>query len=393
MQDAILVRYDEIGTKGKNRSWFEDILVENIQRSLGDRATVRKFRGRIEILPRAETNRDEVLRLLAFIPGISSYSSAIRLPFDASWEEIVAAALPFADQAIAEGRTVFRVSCTRSNKRYPLTSPEVQKKLAAAVLTARDKCFTVSMTNYTFELEIEIAEDGFYLFSERRPGTLGLPVGCAGEVLTLLSGGIDSPVAAYLTMRRGARTHYLSFHSPPYTTEESIKKLVDIAHLLSRYQGTGSHLIVVPFIDIQLLVKARCQESYRTIVFRRLMFRIAEQIARTNGWKALVTGESLSQVASQTLENLTCINDAVEILPVLRPLITNEKKETIAIAQRIGTFDISIRPCPDSCTAFLPRHPITRGRLETVRSEEKKLYPEMDDLMRRAITEAMRFDV
>ncbi len=393
MSNTILVRYDEIGTKGKNRPWFEDILLENIRRSLGNQATVRKFRGRIAVTPRSETHLGEVLRLLAFIPGISSYSPATHLPLETPWEDIVAAALPLADQAIAEGRTVFRVSCTRSNKRYPSTSPEVQKKLAAAVLTARDRCFSVSMTKHSFELEIEIAEDGIYLFAERRPGTLGLPVGCAGEVLTLLSGGIDSPVAAYLAMRRGARSHYISFHSPPYTTEESIKKLVDIARLLARYQGPGSKLIVVPFIDIQLLVTARCQESYRTILFRRLMFRIAEQVARSNGWKALVTGESLSQVASQTLENLTCINDAVEILPVLRPLITNEKKETIAIAQRIGTFDISIRPCPDSCTAFLPRHPITRGRVETVRAEERKLYPEIEDLFQRAIAEAEVFDV
>lgn len=393
MNNTILVRYDEIGTKGKNRPWFEGILLENIRRSLGDQAIVRKFRGRIAVTPRSETDIGETLRLLAFIPGISSYSPAVCLPLESPWEEIAAAALPLADQAISEGRTVFRVSCTRSNKRYPLTSPEVQKKLAAAVLAARDKCFTVSMTRYDFELEIEIAADGIYLFAERRPGILGLPVGCAGEVLTLLSGGIDSPVAAYLAMRRGARSHYLSFHSPPYTTEESLRKLRDITGVLSRYQGPGSKLVIVPFIDIQLLVKARCQESYRTIVFRRLMFRIAEQIARSNGWKALVTGESLSQVASQTLENLTCINDAVETLPVLRPLITNEKKETIAIAQRIGTFDISIRPCPDSCTAFLPRHPITRGRLETVRTEEQKLYPEIEELIRRAITEAERFDV
>jgi len=393
MYTAVLVRYDEIGTKGKNRPWFEDILLENIRRSTAKLGTARKFRGRIEVTPFGEEKVPEILSLLALLPGVSSFSPAVRLPLTASWDEITAAALPFADQAIAEGRTIFRVSCTRSNKRYPLTSPEIQKKLAAAVLTARDKQFTVSMTHYSFELEIEIAEDAIYLFAERRRGTLGLPVGCAGEVLTLLSGGIDSPVAAYLAMRRGTRTHYLSFHSPPHTTEESLRKLLDLTATLARYQGKGSKLIIVPFIDIQLLIRARCQESYRTILFRRIMFRIAEQIARQRGWKALVTGESLSQVASQTLENLTCINDAVETLPILRPLITNEKQETIAIARRIGTFDISIRPCPDSCTAFLPRHPITRGRLETARAEEEKLQPELERLIEHALQHLVVHDV
>ena len=393
MQDTVLVRYDEIGTKGRNRPWFEDMLVGNIRRSLGDRAAVRKFRGRIEVAPRSDTDLPGLLDLLALVPGISSFSPATRLPLDAPWEEIAAAALPFADRAIAEGRTVFRVSCTRSDKRYPLTSPEIQKKLSAEILTARDRQFTVSMTRHSFELEVEISTEGIYIFAERRPGILGLPVGCAGEVLTLLSGGIDSPVAAYLTMRRGARSHYLSFHSPPHTTEESLRKLHDLAAVLARYQGSGSKLFVVPFVDIQLLIRARCQEPYRTILFRRIMFRIAETIARREGYKALVTGESLSQVASQTLENLTCINDAVDILPVLRPLITNEKQETIMIARRIGTFDISIRPCPDSCTAFLPRHPATRGRTETARAEEEKLRPELDGLIAAAIEQAVISDV
>lgn len=393
MPRAILIRYDEIGTKGKNRGWFEDILVGNIRKSIGSFGKVRKFRGRIELLLDRDDDLPQVIALLALIPGISSYSPAARLPIDAPWEDIETAALPFADRALAEGRTVFRTTVTRANKHYPSTSIDLQKRLAGTILKARDGRFTVSMKDFTFELEMEIDTDAIYLFSERFPGTLGLPVGCAGELLTLLSGGIDSPVAAYLVMRRGARSHFISFHSPPHTTEESLRKLRDLTLVLRQYQGTGSKLYIVPFIDIQLLIRARCCEAYRTILFRRMMFRFAETIAKRDGYKALVTGESLSQVASQTLENLTCINDAVDILPVLRPLITNEKQETIAIAKKIGTFDVSIRPCADSCTAFLSKIPATRGKLALVRAEEDKLRPEIDALFSAALDATEAHDV
>ncbi len=390
---AVLIRYDEIGTKGKNRGWFEDLLVENIRKSVGPFGKVRKFRGRIEMTLDRDEDLPAATALLALIPGISSYSPAARLPLDAPWEAIEAAALPLADRALAEGRTVFRVSCTRSNKRYPSTSVDLQKRLAGTILKARDGRFTVSMKDFNFELEMEIDADAIYIFAERFPGTLGLPVGCAGSVLTLLSGGIDSPVAAYLAMRRGARSSYISFHSPPHTTEESMRKLRDLTLVLRQYQGTGSKLYIVPFIDIQLLIRARTHESYRTILFRRMMFRFAEAIAKRDGHKALVTGESLSQVASQTLENLTCINDAVETLPVLRPLITNEKQETITIAKKIGTFEVSIRPCADSCTAFMPKRPATRGKLDMARAEEAKLQPELDELFAAALDATEIHDV
>ncbi len=391
MSLTILVRYDEIGTKGKNRAWFEDLLVRNIVRGLGPDCAARKFRGRIELTVVGDMT--ETTSILALIPGISSFSPAQKLPIDASWEDIEQAALPLADRAIAEGRTVFRTTVTRSNKKYPSTSIELQKRLAASVLKARDGRFTVSMTRPNFTLEMEIDGDAIYLFSQRIAGTLGLPVGCAGEMLTLLSGGIDSPVAAYLMMRRGARSHYISFHSPPYTTEESMRKLHDLAATLRRFQGEGSRLYIVPFIDLQLLVRARAIESYRTILFRRLMFRLAEHLALRDRYTALVTGESLSQVASQTIENITAIGDAVRTLPVLRPLIAYEKQETIAVARRIGTFDISIRPCPDSCTAFLPRNPATRGKLDLVHAQEEKLLPDIDALIEAALAGTVTTDV
>ncbi len=387
LYDALLIRYDEIAIKGKNRRWFESLLVTNIKQALADSATVRTYRGRIVVEPEQPGTLDEISKQVAYIPGIASFSPAFRLPVDASLDDIKACALHLADRALELKKTVFRVSCTRPNKQYPIQSPDMQKEVAAHVLRNRDKQFTVSMKEYSFNLEIEIAQSDIFLFMERHPGVGGLPVGSAGKVLVLLSGGIDSPVASYLTMRRGAVVHYISFYSPPFTGEESMKKLEDLARHLKRFHGRSSRLHILPFIDMQLLVKERCFENYRTVLFRRLMFRLAERIADKYGYQALVTGESLSQVASQTIENITCINDAVDHLPVLRPVITNEKNETIVLARKIGTYDISIRPTADSCTAFLPKNPVIRGDREKAAREEEKLYPLLDELMYKALEE------
>ena len=377
----ILVRYDEIALKKRNRAWFEDLLLNNIRSSVAGVASARKFRGRMEVELKNADSLDDVVNRLSLIPGISSFSPAFRLPLDAEWNEIVEKAVELAKIAEKDGTKVLKVICTRSNKAYPGNSIDIQKKLAGAVLSIMDKVFTVSMKDYNFALEIEIDSSGIYIFSKRIAGTRGLPVGCAGEYLSLLSGGIDSPVASYLTMCRGGKVNYLSFYSPPYTGEESMKKLEDLARHLKKYQGVSTKLYIAPLIDIQLLIRARCFEGYRTILFRRMMFKIAERIATENGYQALITGESLSQVASQTIENLTCINDAVKTMPVIRPLITYGKNDTIKISAIIGAFPISIRNCPDSCTAFLPKSPIIKGKLDRVLAEEKKLEPEIFDLL------------
>jgi len=389
----ILVRYDEIALKKRNRGWFEDMLLKNMRSSIGKLGYAYRFRGRMGVEIKNTDSLEEVMKRLAFIPGISSFSPAFKLPLNAPFEQIVEKSLILCEEALAEGKTIIKVICTRSNKHFPGTSIEMQKKLAEGVLSQKQGLFTVSMKNYNFGLEIEIDTNGIFIFSKRLPGIRGLPAGCAGEFLSLLSGGIDSPVASFLTMKRGAKVNYISFYSPPYTGEESMKKLEDIAFHLKRFQGTPAKLFIAPLIDIQLLIKARCHEGYRTILFRRMMFKIAERIALEHKYSALVTGEALSQVASQTIENLTCINDAVKTLPVLRPLITSEKTETIAIAEKIGTFEISIRNCPDSCTAFLPRDPIVRGRLDRVLAEEKKLEPEIFSLIEDSIANVRVIDV
>ena len=393
MFTEILVRYDEIALKKRNRGWFEGLLLNNMKSAMSDIGRAYKFRGRMAVEIKSPEFIDEAVRRLSFIPGISSFSPAFKLPLDAPFEEVIEKSLVLCREALEEKRDVMKVICRRSNKKYPGTSIEIQKQLAEGVLSRMQGLFKVSMKDYNFALEIEIDTSGIFLFSKRINGIRGLPAGCAGEFLSLLSGGIDSPVASFLTMKRGGKVNYISFYSPPYTGEESMKKLEDLTKQLKKYQGASTKLYIAPLIDIQLLIKARCIEGYRTILFRRMMFKIAERIALTNGYSALITGEALSQVASQTIENLTCINDAVKTLPVLRPLITSEKIETIALAEKIGTFEISARNCPDSCTAFLPRSPIVRGKLERVLEQEKKLEPEIFSLINDSIANVRIIDV
>ncbi len=393
MFNTILIRYDEIGTKMKNRYMFEDRLASNIQGAIGKTGKVFKFRGRIAINVAEWAEIEEINSALRFVPGIASFSPCIKLPLDAPWEEIEKVAVEFGGIALKNNKKIFRVKCNRAFKKYPSTSVELAKKLSVTVLKAYDKMFTVAMKDAEFVLEIEIDVDGVYIFMERIEGISGLPVGTVGDVLCLLSGGIDSPVAAYLTMRRGAAIHYMSFHTPPYTGEESMQKLLDLTALLKKYQGISTKMYIVPFLDIQLLIRARCQDPYRTILFRRMMNRFAERVALENKYKAIVTGESLAQVASQTIENMTCIGESVKTMPIIRPVITNDKNETIIVARKIGTFDISIRSCADSCTAFIPERPVTKGRLDIVLREEENLKPEIDALFEEAYSKIKVIEV
>ncbi|MFI5143707.1 MAG: tRNA uracil 4-sulfurtransferase ThiI [Thermoanaerobaculales bacterium] len=278
--------------------------------------------------------------------------------------------------------------CKRSDKRFPLTSEEVNRKLGAFVATASGLAVDLETPDVT--LHVLVQNDGIYLFHRRFPGPGGLPVGTSGRVLVLLSGGIDSPVAAYMAMKRGTKAHYVHFHSAPYTSDASVGKVERLVEVLIRHQG-AARLAVVPFGDCQREIVANCSERLRVLLYRRMMLRIAERIARRWRCEALVTGDSLNQVASQTLENLAAI-DRVAHMPVLRPLVCLDKQEIIDIAERAETFELSILPHQDCCSFLQPRHPATRSTAAECEAAEASLDVEgwARRLQHEATTSVMR---
>lgn len=388
--EMIVVRYGELSLKGKNRSQFEDVLIRNIRAAASrfDGVKVLKKRGRLFVV--AASRVMELARRLQDVPGITSVSPAWGAAPELEAIEAVAARLA-ADLArtLPPGsRPSFRVRTSRADKRFPLRSTEVDRAVADRVLPLLGEV-DVSMRDADLELGIEVRKGRAYLFLQRLPGPGGLPVGTLGRVMCLISGGIDSPVAAYMAMKRGARVHYVTYHSYPYIGEASKKKVVDLVRRLARFQPT-SRLFVVPFTEVQTAVRDSAPEAYRTVLYRRFMQRIASRLAMRNRCKALLTGESLAQVASQTLDNMSCIERASE-LPVLRPLLAFDKEETIELARRIGTMEVSVLPEPDCCTVFQPSKPIIHGRLEECEAAEAGL--DVTGLVERALHGVERIDV
>jgi thiamine biosynthesis protein ThiI len=373
----VLVRYGEIALKGNNRRMFERTLARNIKIACEGISELRVelHRGRILVFP--ERRAERVAKRLQDVMGIQTVSLALSVSHDP--EEIAALGRRVVLEALEDmprDRTItFRVRTKRGNKAYPLTSTELDRFVADRVLPGIDHV-QVQLKNADLVLGIEVREKNAFVFTKRLPGPGGLPVGTLGHVLCLLSGGIDSPVAAWMAMKRGCRVSYITYHSSPYIGDASRKKVIDLVRVLAHYQPT-SQLFVVPFTKCQEAVRDYAPEPYRTVLYRRMMQRIASRIARHNRCGALVTGESLGQVASQTLENITCIEDASE-LPVLRPLIAMDKQEAVNLAQKIGTFDTSIRPEPDCCTVFQPNKPIIHGRIQAcVEAEEGFAHEEL----------------
>ena len=379
--DVVLVRYGEIGLKGKNRSMFERALVRNIRAALRpiSKVEVERVRGRIAVFP--QRRGEAVARRLQDVFGITSVSPAWGV--EATPEAIAAAAGPLFEEALADfppGEVTFRVRTSRADKRFPLRSIELDRYVADRVLTGAERV-VVKLDRPMLELGIDVRPERAYLFASRLPGPGGLPVGTLGRGICLISGGIDSPVAAWMAMKRGCEVAYVTFHSYPYIGEPSKKKVVDLVRVLARYQPR-SRLYVAPFTEVQEAIRDGGPEGYRTVLYRRMMHRIASGLARREGAGCLITGESMGQVASQTLENLTCIGAAAEF-PVIRPLIAFDKQEAVDRAKRIGTFDISCIQEPDCCTVFMPRRPIIRGRLEVCEEAEKTL--DVKGLVQRAL--------
>ncbi|MGE3706610.1 MAG: tRNA uracil 4-sulfurtransferase ThiI [Vicinamibacterales bacterium] len=363
---SIVVHYKELALKGKNRPWFVQVLIRNLKTALTglNVVSVRSVMGRIEIElgPRApwEEVRDRVARVF----GVANFSYAARAPH--AFEPLAAAILAaLGDRQPAS----FRVSVRRADKRIPYTSPQIEREVGGLIKMGTG--WTVNLSNPALTIHIEMLPEEAFFFFGKEPGAGGLPTGTSGRLACLLSGGIDSPVAAYRMMRRGCSVLFIHFHSYPILSRASQEKVREIATLLTRHQ-LRSRLLLVPFGELQQQVLLACPPELRVVIYRRLMVRIAERLARRWRARALVTGEVVGQVASQTLDNLTNIAAAAN-LEILRPLIGMDKDEIADEAARIGTLPISNIPDQDCCTLFTPRHPATRTRLEDLLRAEEAL--------------------
>jgi thiamine biosynthesis protein ThiI len=363
---SIVLHYKELALKGKNRPWFIQLLVRNLKTALAGLhvASVRSSMGRIELELRPDSPREEVRERLSRLFGIANFSFANHGP-----QDFQALATKIMDEMGDITPASFRVSATRSDKRLPFTSPQVEREIGGMIWDAKGWKVDLSHPALTIHIEMLPAE-AFYFFG-KEPGAGGMPSGTGGRVACLLSGGIDSPVAAYRMMRRGCKVLLIHFHSYPILSRASQEKVREIAALLTKHQ-LRSRLMLVPFGELQQQVVLAVPPELRVVIYRRLMLRIAERLAHKGRAQALVTGEVVGQVASQTLENMTAIAQATT-LEVLRPLVGMDKDEITAEARRIGTYDISIMPDQDCCTLFTPRHPATRARLAAVEQAELAL--------------------
>ncbi len=389
--DRVLVRYGELALKGGNRVDFERALMRNLRAALQGIAPVRieRQRGRLSILPQGRV--EEIAARAACVFGVKSVSPVWSAPPDLDAIATLARAV-FRDALgdLPEGRErTMRVSSKRADKRFPLTSVELDRELGRRVLAGLDNV-RVELEEPAIVLGVEVRPEGVSVFARRISGPGGLPVGTQGRALCLLSGGIDSPVAAWMAMKRGLSVSFVSFHSWPYLGEASKQKVIALARALGRWQPTA-RLYVVPFADIQVAIRDRAPEIYRTILYRRMMQRIASRLCDEQHHDVLVTGESLGQVASQTLENMRCIELAAT-RAVLRPLVAFDKEETIALARRIGTFEISNVQEPDCCTVFLPQRPVIRGNPDDCARFESEL--DVPGLVAQALagTESLRIE-
>jgi thiamine biosynthesis protein ThiI len=381
---SIVVHYQEIALKGNNRPWFVARLARNL-RTATEGVGVRQVRvlmGRIELVLDESADWNAVRDRVSRVFGVANFAKAGSTPLDV--DAIAAEILKdLGDPQVS----TFRVSARRADKRFPLTSPQIEREVGGRIKEARG--WTVDLGNPELTIYVEaLTDEAFYYFG-KEPGAGGLPAGTSGRVACLLSGGIDSPVAAWRVMRRGCRVLFVHFHSYPILSRASQEKVRELVTLLTRYQY-DSRLLLVPFGEIQQQVVLSVAPPLRVVIYRRLMMRIAEALARRHRAQALVTGEVVGQVASQTLENLTAINQVVT-MPVLRPLIGTDKDEITAEAERLGTYPISIIPDQDCCTLFTPRHPATKARAGDVLRAEAGLP--IDDIVDRAVDSAVSEEV
>jgi len=370
VQEVLLVRYGEIGLKGGNRSSFEEALTRHLRFAVREEpgARVERTHGRVFIS--GLTAPEKALHRVARIPGVVGVSLARRVDQDMDLMKQHAVEVCRDAASWRSGPRTFKVNARRSDKSFPLASPEINQELGRFVL---DKCpeLSVDVHEPAFVLNVEVREEGIYLYTDEVPGPGGLPIGTGGKAILLLSGGIDSPVAGYLAMKRGVDVDALHFWSFPLTSERAREKVVKLAQVLREY-NPHLRLHIAHFTDIQTAIMEKCPEKLRVTIMRRMMMRVASRLASRIGALAIFTGENIGQVASQTLESLAAIQDASTV-PVIRPLACFNKVETIDLAKHIGTYDLSVLPYEDCCTVFVPKHPVIKPKLSEVLKAESAL--------------------
>ncbi len=387
MYKAFLIKYGEIGVKGKNRYLFEDALVRQIRFALkdveGDFA-VTKENGRIYATAKSDFDYDEAVEALQRVFGIVGICPVVQIE-DKGFDDLANEVIKYFGAAYKdiyeEKEITFKVNARRARKNYPLNSMEINMDIGERLLDAYPK-LKVDVHKPDVLIQIEV-RSMINIYSIEIPGAKGMPIGTAGKAMLLLSGGIDSPVAGYMIAKRGVSIEATYFHAPPYTSERAKQKVVDLARLVSRYSGPIT-LNVVQFTDIQLAIYEKCPHDELTIIMRRYMMKIAEDLAKQSGCMGLITGESIGQVASQTIQSLYCTNE-VCTMPVFRPVIGFDKQEIIDLSEKIGTYETSIQPFEDCCTIFVAKHPVTKPNLNVIKKDEKQLDDCIEQLYKKAI--------
>ena len=383
MYKVFLIKYAEIGIKGNNKHVFEDALVNQIRialRNIDGTFNVRKSQGHIYVEANGEIDYDEVIEALKKVFGIAAICPVMSFE-NKKWDNITKEVLSYIEKEYGNKEFTFKVVAKRADKKYPLKSLEIASKIGGCLLKNFPN-IKVDVHNPDVKIHIEI-RDKVYVYTKEIQGPKGMPLGTNGKAMLLLSGGIDSPVAGYMVAKRGVFIDAVYFHAPPYTSERAKEKVKDLAKLMSKYTGP-IRLHIINFTDIQLYIYDKCPHNQLTIIMRRYMMRIAENLAKKSKCLGLVTGESIGQVASQTMESLNCTNE-VCTLPVYRPLIGFDKQEIIEVANKINTFETSVLPYEDCCTIFVAKHPVTKPEVNKIRESEENLNEKIDELVKVAL--------
>ena len=384
MYKAFLIKYGEIGVKGKNRFIFEDALVRQIKFSLKDvegEFDVRRADGRIYVNALSDYDYDEVIESLTRVFGIVGICPVVQIE-DNGFDDLANQVINYLDKVYKNKNLTFKVNARRTRKNYPMNSMEINMELGGRILDAFPE-MKVDVHKPEVLLQVEIRGDVINIYSIEVPGPGGMPIGTAGKAMLLLSGGIDSPVAGYMVAKRGVQIEATYFHAPPYTSERAKQKVIDLAKIVSKYSGPIT-LNVVNFTDIQMAIYEKCPHDELTIIMRRYMMKIAEDLGKMSGCQGLVTGESIGQVASQTMASLYCTNE-VCTMPVFRPVIGFDKQEIIDISEKIGSYETSIQPFEDCCTIFVAKHPVTKPNLNVIKQHETNLDGVIEELYKTAI--------